>query len=72
MYNKMQNNQNLSEKKRLFFNMRELYQNENRDIFTVMPLTYVINDGLNDLEWDHFEVNFKATEEEMKNQSQQQ
>jgi len=68
----MQNNQNLSDKKHLFFNMRELYQNENRDIFTVMPLTYVINDGLNDLEWDRFEVNFKATEEEMKNQSQQQ
>jgi hypothetical protein len=29
-----------------------------------MPLTYVINDGLNDVEFDRFEERFKAIEEE--------
>jgi hypothetical protein len=52
----MHENHCLSDKKHLFFNMRDLYQSEERDLFSVMPLTYVINDGLNDIEFDKFEA----------------
>jgi len=58
IYNKMHDNHCLSDKKHLFFNMRDLYQAEGKDLFNVMPLTYVINDGLNDIEFDKFEAQF--------------
>jgi hypothetical protein len=63
IYNKMHENHCLSDKKHLFFNMRDLYQSEGRDLFSVMPLTYVINDGLNDIEFDKFEAQFKAIQD---------
>ncbi len=43
--------------------MRELYRSEGRDLFSVMPITFVINDGLNDVEFDRFEAVFKGIEE---------
>ena len=66
MYNKMHANQCLSDKKHLFFNMRDMYRAEGKDPFSILPLTYVIDDGLNDLEWDNFELTFKAIEETIK------
>ena len=45
--------------------MRDLYQSEGRDLFSVMPLTYVINDGLNDIEFDRFEAQFKAIQDKL-------
>jgi hypothetical protein len=63
IYNKIENNECLSDKKNLFFNMRELYRSEGRDLFSVMPITFVINDGLNDVEFDRFEAVFKGIEE---------
>jgi hypothetical protein len=42
--------------------MRDLYRSEGRDPFVVLPLTYVVNDGLNDVEFDRFEETFKAIE----------
>ena len=59
----MHENHCLSDKKHLYFNMRDLYQSEGRDLFSVMPLTYVINDGLNDIEFDKFEAQFKAIQD---------
>ncbi len=66
IYNKIENNECLSDKKNLFFNMRDLYKAEGRDLFSVMPITFVINDGLNDLEFDRFEAVFKGIEEQIK------
>lgn len=42
--------------------MRDFYKAQGKDPFSVIPLTYVINDGLNDLEWDKFEEKFKQIE----------
>ena len=58
VYNKIQGNQCLSDMKHLFFNMRELYEAENKDPFHVMPVTFVITGGLNDMEFDRFEEYF--------------
>ncbi len=55
IYNKMQSNHTLSDKKHMFFNMRDLYRKEGLDPFIVMPQTYVIEGGLNDIEFDKFE-----------------
>lgn len=60
IYNKMSGNSCLSDKKHLFFNMRDLYRDEGRDPFLVLPITYVINGGLNDVEFDRFEENFHS------------
>ena len=62
IYNKMHANQCLSDKKHLFFNVRDLYHGEGKDPFSVMPVTYVIDDGLNDREFDRFEEEFKRIE----------
>ncbi|CDW81168.1 tubulin-tyrosine ligase family protein [Stylonychia lemnae] len=59
IYNKMQSNHNLSDKKHLFQNMREYYQQIGIDPFKILPLTYVIENGLNDVEFDKFEEKFK-------------
>ena len=42
--------------------MRDLYRSQGKDPFNVMPITYVINDGLNDIEFDKFEEHFKEIE----------
>lgn len=42
--------------------MRDMYKAEGKDPFTVLPLTYVVNDGLNDIEFDRFEEKFKSIE----------
>jgi len=60
IYNKMSGNSCLSDKKHLFFNMRDLYREEGRDPFLVLPITYVINGGLNDVEFDRFEEHFRS------------
>ena len=39
--------------------MRDYYNSIGVDPFTVMPRTFVVNDGLNDPEFDHFEAVFK-------------
>lgn len=69
IYNKMQGNQCLSDKKHLFFNMRDMYRSLGKDPFSIMPLTYVINNGLNDMEWDNFEATFKSIEEATKSKT---
>ena len=56
----------MSDKKHLFFNMRELYKERGLDVFSVMPITFVINDGLNDHEFDKFESVFRSIEDHIK------
>eukprot|EP00347_Sterkiella_histriomuscorum_P022313 403330922 len=58
IYNKIHNNHNLSDKKHLFHNMKEYYLAKNIDPFKILPLTYVIENGLNDVEFDKFEQQF--------------
>lgn len=48
MYNKMENNKQLSNKKGVFVNMREYYRRVGVDPFIVLPLTFLVKQGLSD------------------------
>lgn len=43
--------------------MRDYYKSIGIDPFIALPLTFVIDDGLNDPEFDRFEERFKEIEE---------
>ena len=43
--------------------MRDLYKERGQDVFSVMPITFVIKDGLNDHEFDKFESVFRSIED---------
>ena len=42
--------------------MKSFYESKGEDPFNYMPLTFVINDGLNDREFDRFEEIFNDYE----------
>lgn len=54
IYNRLEFNQHLNNKKALFFNMKNFYEycqdpnEEQIDVFDVLPLTYHIKEGLKD------------------------
>jgi hypothetical protein len=50
----MYKNFNLSDKKHLFFNMTEYYNNAGQDPYLVLPLTFVVEDGISDPEFTRF------------------
>lgn len=56
----MHNNHNLSDKKHLFQNMKDYYLKIGVEPFKILPLTYVIENGLNDVEFDKFEEKFNS------------
>ena len=54
IYGRMENNKQLTNKKGLFLNMKEYYQNIGVDPFSVLPLTFLVkNNG--DVEMRNFE-----------------
>ena len=55
MYNKLENNAELSNKKSLFLNMKAHYISTDRDPFVTLPLTYLIRDGIRDVSYKEFE-----------------
>ena len=44
--------------------MRDYYRSIGKDPFEVLPQTFVVEDGLNDPEFDRFEDEFKKIEKE--------
>ena len=63
VYNRLEFNQHLNNKKALFFNMRNYYKYccDNEDVFNTLPLTFHIKNGLTD-------ANFKAFKEYYQNE----
>lgn len=57
IYNRLEFNQHLNNKKALFFNMRNYYTYccEKEDVFNTLPLTFHIKNGSNDAEYTRFE-----------------
>ena len=49
LYNKLEKNAELSNKKNLFLNMKAHYEESSRDPFEVLPLTFLIRDGVRDV-----------------------
>ncbi len=52
-------NHNLSDKKHLFANMKDYLETQGKSPFSLLPVTYVIENGLNDPEFDKFEANYR-------------
>jgi tubulin--tyrosine ligase len=62
MYNRLEDNFHLSNKKALFFNMTQYYKLLGEDPFNVLPLTFHIEHGLKDPEFDAFKRYFNQLE----------
>jgi len=64
MHNHLENNWNLSNKKALFYNLRNYYNTIKVNPFDNIPLTFHIKNGMNDSEYTRFLEHFKLKEEE--------
>jgi hypothetical protein len=65
LYNKMEDNYHLNNKKAMFLNMRNYYEAMGKDVFTAVPVTYHVKEGLEDPEFLKFKTHFMRDEEEM-------
>ena len=57
IYNRLEDNFHLSNKKALFWNMNEYYKSVNKSPWNALPITFHIENGLNDVEYIRF-LNF--------------
>lgn len=67
IYSKLEDNFHLSNKKALFFNMSQYYKLMGRDPFEILPLTFHIEEGLNDPEFERFKLYYEQIEKEKSN-----
>lgn len=54
IYNKIEDNYHLSNKKALFINMKNYYEAVGEDPFLSLPVTFHVKEGLNDPEFTRF------------------
>ena len=54
LYNKLEQNKQLTNKKGVFVNMRKYYESLGQDPFKVLPLTFHTQQGVNDPEFRKF------------------
>lgn len=59
IYSKLEDNFHLSNKKALFWNMCSYYKLQKKDPFDVLPLTFHIENGLEDPEYLEFKKYFE-------------
>lgn len=71
MYNKIEDNFHLNNKKALYINMKNYYEALGQDVFANIPLTFHIKTGLDDPEFHRFRQTYQKFEEEIKNKKQQ-
>ena len=67
MYNKIEDNYHLNNKKALYLNMKNYYEAIDEDVFAHLPLTFHIKTGLEDNEFKRFEQYYFKCEEDIKN-----
>eukprot|EP00825_Cyclidium_porcatum_P004922 TRINITY_DN12344_c0_g1_i2.p1 TRINITY_DN12344_c0_g1~~TRINITY_DN12344_c0_g1_i2.p1 ORF type:complete len:432 (-),score=62.32 TRINITY_DN12344_c0_g1_i2:165-1460(-) len=58
-YNHLSQNYNLYNKKSLFYNMRDYYHNAKQNVFDYLPLTFHIQNGLEDPQFGEFLIYFE-------------
>lgn len=68
LYNKLEDNFHLSNKKALFLNMKNYYEAMNKDVFSALPVTFHIKSGQDDPEFSRFKAYYFKEEEEIKRQ----
>ena len=66
MYNKIEDNFHLANKKALFLNLRNYYESLNQDPFIALPVTFHVKNGLADPEFANFKEHYRKVEEEVK------
>lgn len=66
----MEDNFHLSNKKAMFLNMKIYYEAMNKDVFSALPVTFHIKEGLDDVEFNKFKTFYFKEEEEIKKQKQ--
>lgn len=54
VHNHLEYNFYLGNKKALFYNMKEYYKRQGKDVFEYLPLTFHIKNGFNDPEYKKF------------------
>jgi len=64
VYNRIERNYHLTTKRRLFLNMRSYYAAAGVDVFSYLPLTFLITEGKNDPEFARFRQCFSENEAE--------
>jgi hypothetical protein len=62
----MEDNFHLSNKKAMFLNMRIYYEAMGKDVFSAVPVTFHIKEGLEDPEFARFKSFYYKEEDEVK------
>lgn len=65
MYNKMEDNFHLSNKKALFLNMKIYYEAMGKDPFTALPVTFHVKEGVDSTEWNTFKQYYDKSEKDL-------
>ena len=65
LYNRVEQNKQLTNKKGLFLNMRNYYEALGTDPFKVLPLTFHTTQGVNDPEFHKFSNCYNALEQKL-------
>ena len=58
----------MSNKKAMFLNMRIYYEAMGKDVFSAVPMTFHIKEGLDDPEFTRFKTFYYKEEEDVKRQ----
>ena len=67
LYNRLEGNYHLTNKKNLFMNMKEYYESEGANPFDVLPLTFHVKNGSSDPDFSNFQKHFNEQKELCKN-----
>lgn len=59
LYNKIEDNFHMNNKKALYLNMKNYYEALDQDVFANLPLTFHIKDGLEDPEFTKFQTYYE-------------
>lgn len=71
LYNKVEDNFHLANKKALLLNCRNYYEAIGEDVFDSLPVTFHIKNGTDDPEWHRFKAFYDAAEAELKERKAQ-
>lgn len=72
VYNKIEDNFHMNNKKALYLNMKNYYEALDQDVFDNLPLTFHVKNGLDDPEFHRFKAYYQKCEEEIKQKKQAQ
>lgn len=66
LYNKIEDNFHMNNKKALFINMKNYYEAIDQDVFENLPVTFHIKSGFDDIEFKRFEQYYKKCDEDIR------